>query len=73
MRCLTVLLVVLSIIGFALSGCNGIEPGATLPDTADVSLDANEPAPPGGVWVERSRYNFLIRCEGYVIRQGVNP
>jgi hypothetical protein len=45
----------------------------TLPGGADTTLDANEPAPWQGVLVPRGRYDFLIRCEGYVEREGIIP
>ncbi|MHC4676286.1 MAG: hypothetical protein ACYTBZ_27660 [Planctomycetota bacterium] len=66
-------LAVLAISLCAVSGCAYVESMQTLPGGADTTLDANEPAPWQGVLVPRGRYDFLIRCEGYVEREGIIP
>lgn len=73
MRWLNIALVLIGITSFALSGCNGIENGAILPDIRDIALDTNEPAPFAGVLVPRRRYDYLIRCEGFFVRERGNP
>lgn len=73
MKWRNIALVLITISGFAMSGCVSTNDGAILPDVTDISVDANEPAPFAGVLVTRQRYKYLVRCEGYVIRSGIDP
>jgi len=70
MKCRNTVLALIIIFGLGISGCASIKGGATLPDVADISIDVNDVE---YVLVNRQRYDYLVRCEGYVIRQGVNP
>lgn len=67
------LLALMLILSCGLIGGCSISDGPTLPDVPDISVDANSITPFAGVLVSRNRYNYLLRCEGYVIRSGVNP
>lgn len=73
MICRNILLALIIISGLGISGCVSIKDGAILSDVLDISIDANDVAPFSGVLVNRQRYDYLVRCEGYVIRQGVDP
>ena len=39
----------------------------------EVGLDVNEPALFAGVLMEFGRYEYLLRCENYVVQRGINP
>ena len=69
----SILLVVIIIIGSGLTGCTSTDSGRILPDVPDISIDANSLAPFSGVLVPRPRYDYLLRCEGYVLREGRMP
>ena len=40
---------------------------------SQVGLDVNTPAPFAGVLIDFGRYEYLLRCENYVVQRGVNP
>jgi len=61
-----------------LSGCiltEGLRdsPKIIVVNYSEVPLDVNEPAPFTGVLSTFDRFDYLLRCENYVLQKGISP
>ena len=74
-RCLVLMLALLSGISFINGGCKWTGNSIVyVPDSKKaVTLDVNEPAPFAGVLITRGQFDYFLRCEDIVIQEGILP